>query len=180
MGGLPMTVSRFALLLPLVLLLSACQQTAPTNANKTFEMGEKIELGPFTYNVVEASWATQLGEGFQLRAPKDRFLILTISARNGTNKEASFPMLTLEGSNGKTYQELSDGSGVSDWLGILRTVTPEQNMQGRIVFDVPLSSFRLRLPDGGETGYEKYAFVNIPLRIDPDQIQTPLPSAQIK
>ena len=46
----------------------------------------------------------------------------------------------------------------------------------RLLFDVPLSSYKLRLSDGGEGGTEKYAWVNVPLRMDVDtSVETPLP-----
>ena len=57
---------------------------------------------------------------------------------------------------------------------------PAETLQGRVIFDVPLSSFRLRLPDGGESGYEKYAWVNIPLSISAGEVQTPLPGSGTK
>jgi hypothetical protein len=138
-------------------------------------MGERVEIGPFTYVIVESSWRSELGEGFQVRTPKDRFLMLTISVTNGGGSEVSVPMLMVEGSNGQTYQEVSDGTGIAGWLGILRTVKPAETLQGRIVFDAPLSAYRLRLPDGGESGYEKYSWVNIPLSLDPHDVQAPLP-----
>jgi hypothetical protein len=166
--------------LPLFLLLSAFLFTACEPKGKTitnFVMGERVDLGPFSYVVVESRWLTQLGEGFQIRAPQHRFLMITLSVVNRSNTEVSVPMLTLKGSDGQEFQESSDGTGVTQWLGILRSVAPTQNLQGRIVFDVPLSTFKLRLPDGGETGYQKYAWVDIPLSIDPDQVQAPLPTA---
>ncbi|MEO8097398.1 MAG: DUF4352 domain-containing protein [Acidobacteriota bacterium] len=180
-GGMPTNLLKPSsfLLLPL-LILSACQQEKVSGVNKTFGMGERIDIGPFTYVVVEAGWASQLGEGFQVRSARERFLVVNLSVQNNSNAEVSIPMLSVEGSNGKTFQELSDGTGLSQWLGVLRGVAPSQPLQGRIVFDVPLSSFRLRLPDGGETGYEKYAYVDIPLRIDADQVQAPLPGPQVK
>ncbi|MEI9812585.1 MAG: DUF4352 domain-containing protein [Acidobacteriota bacterium] len=143
-------------------------------------MGERVEVGPFTYVVVESSWRSQLGEGFDVRTPQNRFLILTVSITNGGSSEATVPLLTLEGSNGQEFQELADGTGVPDWLGVLRSVKSAGTLQGRLVFDVPLSSFRLKLPDGGEPGYEKYAFVDVPLRIDVDQVQSPLPGSSQK
>lgn len=145
-----------------------------------YEMGERVTIGPFTYIVVESSWKNQLGEGFQARSPQNRFLELTVSITNGGSSEASVPMLSVEASDGKLYQELNDGTGVTNWLGIIRTVGPAQTIQGRILLDVPLSSFRLRLPDGGESGYEKYAWVEIPLHIDADQVQVPLPGSTAK
>jgi hypothetical protein len=63
-------------------------------------------------------------------------------------------------------------------MGALRTIKPAGTMTGRIIFDVPLSTFQLRLPDAGEPGYEKYAMVEIPLRLDVQQVQAPMPSAE--
>jgi hypothetical protein len=143
-------------------------------------MGERIEHGPFTYTVVESSWRSQLGEGFNIRVPQHRFLILSVSVTNGGGAEVSVPMLSLEASNGEVFPESQDGNGVPDWLGVLRTIKPAGTITGRIVFDVPLSTFHLRLPDGGEPGYEKYAMVEIPLRLDVEQVQSPLPGSEAK
>jgi hypothetical protein len=63
---------------------------------------------------------------------------------------------------------LENGEGVSNWLGILRTVRPAETLQGQILFDVPLTSYRLRVPDGAGPGEEKYAWISIPLRMDVD------------
>ena len=166
------------LLIPLLVVLAGCQQQARTNMN--YDMGERVEIGPFTYTVVENTWRSDLGEGFQTRSPKNRFLVFSLSVTNGGGSEASVPMLALEASNGQLYQELSDGSGVSNWLGILRTVKPAETLQGRIVFDVPLGAYRLRLPDGGESGYEKYSWVKVPLNMDPSVVQAPLPGGGIQ
>jgi hypothetical protein len=138
-------------------------------------MGERVEIGPYTYTVIESSWASQLGEGFNVRVPQNRFLILSVSITNGGGSESSVPLLSLEASNGQLYQELLDGTGVPDWMGALRSLKPASTLAGRIVFDVPLSTFRLRLPDGGEPGYEKYAMVDIPLRLDVQTVQSPVP-----
>jgi hypothetical protein len=37
-----------------------------------------------------------------------------------------------------------------------------------VAFDVPLTSYKLRVPDLNESGFENYASVQIPLRLDPD------------
>jgi hypothetical protein len=166
------------LLIPMLLLLAGCQQQQRTR--ELYEMGERVETGPFTYMVVESAWRNNLGEGFQTRAPKNRFLMLTVSLTNGGGSETSVPMLSIEGANGDLHQELSDGTGVANWLGILRTVKPAETLLGRIVFDVPLGAYRLRLPDGGETGYERYSWVNVPLSLDAGQVQAPLPGGGVK
>jgi hypothetical protein len=166
------------LLIPALLLLTGCQQQQITNL--TYDMGERVENPPFTYVVVESGWRNTLGEGFQTRAPKNRFLVLTLSITNGGGSETSVPLLSLEGSNGELTPELTDGSGIANWLGVLRTVKPTETLQGRIVFDVPLGAYRLRLPDGGESGYEKYSWVTIPLSLDAGEVQAPLPEGALK
>jgi hypothetical protein len=138
-------------------------------------MGDKVAAGPLTYNVVEKVWRSQLGEGFVTRSPQNRFLVITLSATNGGGRDVSVPLLQLEGPDGKIYQEIENGEGVENWLGILRTVEPAQTQQGRIVFDVPLSSYRLRLSDGDSVSGH-YAYVQIPLQIDADPpVDTPVP-----
>ena len=80
-------------------------------------MGERVVIGPLTYNVVETAWRSQLGEGFKLRLPHQRFLLITISVTNGGGKEVSVPLFTLENQNGQTFQESDNGEGVDNWFG---------------------------------------------------------------
>jgi len=155
------------------LFLGGCGKQQQTRTD--FSMGERVPIGQMTYSVVESAWRTQLGESFKIRTPEQRFLLIKVSATNGTGKDVSVPLLTLEGTNGQTYRELADGDGVDNWFGVLRTISPGQTQQGNVVFDVPLTSFRLRVPDINESGFESYASVQIPLRIDPElPIQSPI------
>lgn len=142
-----------------------------------YDMGERVTVGSLTYNVVESSWRSQLGNEFKLRMPQQRFLTISISVTNGGGHEISVPLLTLENANGQSFLESDNGEGVDNWFGILRTIAPAQTQQGRILFDVPLTSYKLRLSDGGQAGTERYAWVAIPLRMDTDTgIQTPAPA----
>ncbi len=153
------------LLLPLALplLLTDCRNMVATRAE--YQMGDKVPAGPLTYNVVEKMWRSQLGESFQTRMPQNRFLLITISATNGGNGDVSVPMLQLESPDGKVYREEENGEGVDNWFGIVRTLSSGQTQQGRILFDVPLSSYRLRLSDG-DSASGHYTYVQIPLQID--------------
>jgi len=58
----------------LAFLLAGCEKPKP--ANTKHEMGERVSLGPLSYVVVESSWKNQLGEGFAVRSPQHRFLLL--------------------------------------------------------------------------------------------------------
>lgn len=147
-------------------LLTGCAKQNSTQIN--FQIGDRITAGPLAYNVIQTTWRTQLGDLFKTRVPENRFLMITLSATNGGGKEVSVPLLTLEGENGKEYHELENGQGIDNWFGLIRTVSPAETRQGNIVFDVPLTSYRLRLTDGGEPGTERFVWVDIPLRIDTD------------
>jgi hypothetical protein len=147
------------------LLLTGCNKQNSVQIN--FQMGDRITAGPVSYNVIQTFWRTQLGDIFKTRVPENRFLMITLSATNGGGKEVSIPLLTLEGDN-KEFRELENGDGVSNWFGLIRTISPAETRQGNIVFDVPLTSYRLRLTDGGEPGTEKFVWVDIPLRLDTD------------
>jgi hypothetical protein len=141
-------------------------------------MGERIVAGPMVYNVVQTTWRTQLGDLFRVRVPEHRYFLLTLSATNSGGKRISVPFFALEGPNREEYRELENGDGVDNWFGLLRDINPAETKQGNIVFDAPLTSFRLRLTDGGEPGAEKFVWVEIPLRMDTDTtVVAPLPGA---
>lgn len=163
------------LLLPVVfalLLTASCKRQTSVQIN--YQMGERITDGPMVYNIVQTIWKTQLGDLFKVRVPDNRYLMITLSATNSGGKDVSIPFLTLEGAAGKEYHEIEDGDGVDRWFGLLRNIQPAETRQGNLVFDVPLTSYRLRLTDGGEPGTEKFVWVEIPLRMDPDTtITTP-------
>jgi len=165
----------FAPALLAALLLAGCNKKQ-TSEQINYSMGERITAGPMVYNVVETVWKTQLGDLLRARVPERRFLLIRLSATNSGGRPVSVPFFTLEGPNRETYRELENGDGVDNWFGLLRDIAPAETKQGNIVFDAPLTSFRLRLTDGGEPGTEKYVWVDIPLRMDTDStVSTPLP-----
>ncbi len=154
-----------------------CENHGP--ARLEYQMGERVTNGPLTYNVIESRSVSQLGDLLKLRVPQQRFLLISISITNGGGHDVSVPLLSVEGQNRQLYPESENGEGVSNWLGLLRTIPPAQTSQGQVLFDVPLGSYRLRLPDGGEPGLEKYVWVQIPLRVDSDApVEAPIPGKQ--
>ncbi|MDP3000929.1 MAG: DUF4352 domain-containing protein [Bryobacterales bacterium] len=148
---------------------------------RTYRLGERVEVGPLIYSVFHAEWRTQLGEGPELRTPKNRFLIVQLTITNSGGGETSIPPVTLEDGRGGSFPEEISGAGVTNWLGLLRKLRPAQTEQGRIVFDAPTGAYRLRVTDDNpELGQEKAALIDIPLRLDPEpapQILKDLPSA---
>jgi hypothetical protein len=160
--------------LALSVFLAGCNHTSVGPADHA--MGEKVGVGPLTYTVIETNWSSQLGDGFKIRSPQQRFLAITLSITNGGGSDASIPLLSLDSSDGMSYVETDNGDGLDNWLGLIRTISPAQTMEGKILFDVPLGSYRLRLTDGAGAGAERYSWVSIPLRLDVDTgVQTPTP-----
>lgn len=158
-----------------VLILNGCGRAADSGNKLDFQMGDRVAVGPLTFNVIETSWRSQLGQGFVIRTPENRFLLINISATNGGGHDVSVPLLTIEGSDGKTYKELESGDGIDRWFGLLRTLNPAQTQQGQLLFDVPLGTYRLKLTDGGESGAEHTAWVTIPLHMEPETLPAPIP-----
>lgn len=148
------------------LFLTGCQKQGSEQTN--FQPGEVIAAGPLTYNVVQTTWRTELGDVLKRRSPEHRYLLITISATNKGHQAISLPFFALEGEGRQEYAELQDGSGVNNWFGLLRELAGGETRQGVLVFDVPLKSYRLRLTDGGDPGSEKLVWVEIPLNLDTD------------
>ncbi len=168
-------------LLVLALGTSAGCGTRGNSIRIDYPMGERVAVGPLTYNVVETVWRSQLGDPFKVRLPEQRFLLITISVTNGAGKEVSVPLMTVQNQNGQMFLESDDGEGVDNWFGLLRNLSPAQTQHGNILFDVGLTSYRLRITDGGEPGTEKYAWVAIPLRMDGDTgVPSPIPGIPVK
>src|SRR5580704_3667872 len=90
----------------LTALLTGCaHQTAP-EADRA--IGDTVKAGGLTYVVTDTNWYSQLGDGFKIRSPQQRFMEVSLSILNGGGSEVSVPLLSLQDSTGKTYVELDD------------------------------------------------------------------------
>lgn len=144
-------------------LLAGCGRKPAT---PVVRMGERAEIGSFVYSVLEARWARQLGEGPSPRLPRSSFLLLRVSATNGSPRNFSIPQLTLVASSGEEYQELSEGEGVTDWIGLMRDVEPLETKTRWVLFDVPRADYRLRVADDAfDPADAKTALIEVPVRL---------------
>jgi hypothetical protein len=109
-----------------------------------------------------------LGEFPNVRTPDRNFLLVRLSITNSGAQQQVVPQLSVENSAGTSYPESTDGSLVPGWLGMLRTVQPAATEEGRILFDVPTNSYRLRVPEGGGLEDERFAFIKLPLSLGAD------------
>jgi hypothetical protein len=151
--------SVFLLLAAVGLLSTACSPQAQAPLS-TYVMGEKVQLGHLSYTIFETQWMTHLGDGANARVPQNRFYLVRMSAVNGGAGDAAVPNPTIQDDHGTVYEELSNGDGVPQWAGYLRTAKPADSVQGNMVFDAPPGHYKLKLTD--ETG-TKAAIIDIPL-----------------
>ncbi len=163
-----------ALLLSWLAAAGCTSPKAPADAGAR-HMGERVQVGPLIYTVFEAEWHDQLGEGLNARTPRSRFLLVRLSVTNSGIKDSVIPQMTLIGSNNQTHAEVTNGEGVPEWLGLIRTVKAAGTEHGRVVFDVPSGSYRLRVANEAEPENEKFAFIEIPFQVAPAPPEIPAP-----
>ncbi len=167
----PHAVSRAGLAGRLVMavcctLLAGCGRKPAT---PVYQMGERAEIGSFVYSVLEARWAQQLSDGPSPRLPRASFLLLRVSGTNGSPRNFGIPQLKLVASTGEEYPELSDGEGVTDWMGVLRGVEPLETKTRWVLFDVPRADYRLRVADDAfDPADAKTALIEVPIRLAAD------------
>lgn len=133
-----------------VLALAGCSSNAPDPSKtevRTVPAGEKAAVGHLTYAIVDSQILPQLGDSENPRIPKDRFVLLQIAVTNSSNVDNPIPAVELIGDDGKEYTELSDGSGVTNWLGMVRHVEAGQTERGDIAFDAPAAHYKVRFTD---------------------------------
>lgn len=140
-------------------------------------MGEKVQLGKLVYNVYESQWLTQLGEGTAARIPENRYFLIRVSVANAGSGEIMVPNMSITDDNGNTYQELSSGDGVPQWIGFLRAARPNQPLQGNVVFDCAPRNYKLRISGENE---KSAAFVEIPLSFGTETPELPIPETPQK
>jgi hypothetical protein len=154
------------LLLTAIAVLSGCSSSSERKS-VTYAAGDKASVDKLTYSVVDSQIFPRLGDDASPRVPQNRFYVVQISVSNSGGSEAAIPAMTLIDDAGKNYDELTDGSGVERWLGVIRRVQPNQTEQGSVIFDAPAGHYKMRLTD--ETDASD-VFVDIPLSFAHEQM----------
>ena len=149
-----------------IAVASGCKRGGkPAAALGVFQMGERVQVGPLIYTVLDTEWRDQLGEGVEARSPQHRFLLIRLSVTNSGIREADIPPMSLVAAGDRFYPEVSQGAGVPEWLGYLRSVKPAATEHGRVVFDVPTGSYRLRVAAVADEDEQPFALIEIPYQV---------------
>lgn len=175
-------IAGLCLLLAAGLAGSACKHGSKNGA-RVFRTGEQVQVGQLIFTVLDAEWSPQIDDPTGAKYPTHRFLVVRLTVTNSGATETTIPHFALQDAKGKMYPEFAEAGGVPEWLGVLRRVRPVETQQGRVVFDVPVSAYQLRVTDDFEHVAEKYALVEIPLRLEseaPAPPITPVPVPQEK
>jgi len=145
----------------LVLPLLSCSSGSSKKQAVIYAAGDKATIGALVYNLTDAETAQQLGDDTNSpRTPQNRFYLLKVSVSNSGNDDQPIPAMTLVDDAGETFNELSDGAGVPNWLGVVRKVGAAQTEQGYVAFDAPTKHYRLRLTDSLD---DKEVAIDVPL-----------------
>lgn len=162
--GFSMRVSAFAAFSLSLLILASLTITGCTFKRKeirTVPIGEKAIIGPFVYQAYDTRWPLAIGD----RTPKDRFFTVRLSIRNSSSNEAVIPTMELVDDANKSFPELTDGTGIDQWLGLSRSVAGVSTEQGTIAFDVPPKHYRLRVADENDN----FMYIDVPLNLTSEE-----------
>ncbi|MDX2150402.1 MAG: DUF4352 domain-containing protein [Bryobacteraceae bacterium] len=141
---------------------------------KAAAMGETVGVGGVSYVVMDSQWRADLAGATGPRVPKNRFLVLRISATNLGRETINVPLLNLIDSKGNGHLEEQSGDGIEGWLGVLRTIAPGRTAEGAILFDVRPGEYNLEVVDGGDLENQQSRHIQIPYRIE-EPVKVPSP-----
>jgi hypothetical protein len=145
----------------LALAATGCSVFSSKNKPLVYAAGEKATIGPLVYSVTDTEVTQQLGnDPKSARSAQQRFYLVKVNVSNASTEDKPIPAMTLVDDDGQTYPELADGTGVANWLGVVRKVGPTQTEQGTVAFDAPTKHYRLRLNDPDD---EKEIAIDIPI-----------------
>ncbi len=155
-----------------VLTLAGCSSQG--NSIRTYQMGEKLQVGKLIYNVFDTQWLTHVGEGTTARIPENRFFLVRMSVTNSGGTEMSVPAFVITDDSGKAYPEVQAGEGFPNWIGFLRNLRPADTLQGNAVFDAPPGHYKLKVSDDSE---QNIAYVELPLSFTSETPDVAVPGA---
>ncbi len=159
-------LSSSALIAAVLALGWACTSSKPATDSKIYNMGDRVQVGPLHYTALETEWLPQIGEGTDAKIPRHQFLAIRLRVFNSGSTTSGIPAIQLLDAKGESFNE-AEGTGLANWFGAIRIVKPVQTEDGRVVFDVPAGSYRLRVGEDADADEQKTALIEIPYQIAP-------------
>lgn len=144
-------------------LTAGCGSRTSQTDPKMYKMGERVQVKPLIYTVLDTEWLDSLGEPPEARMPQHHFMAVRVSVTNSGAATSGIPAITMVDAGGNSFTELTDGRGLTDWLGYLRTIKPAETIHGRALFDLPAASYKLNLMNDADPEDARTATVDIPL-----------------
>jgi len=138
----------------------------PDNLTKVYALGETAEAGAFGFQVSGCDWLDRIGDGADAKTAVHRFLVIHLGVFNRSASDLAIPALALLDDNGQTYSEAPAMMADPKWLGLSRKARSNETTYGNAIFDVPPAHYRLRVAD--ESGFDRFALIDIPLRVQTD------------
>src|SRR5436190_172620 len=80
---------------------AGCSPSASKPRIKTYNLGDRVQAGSLVYQVYEAKWQTQFGEGTTAKVPKNRFLVVRLNVVNSGATESLVPTLSVADDSGQ-------------------------------------------------------------------------------
>jgi hypothetical protein len=157
-------------------LTCGCKNEA-ASSERTYQMGEKVAVGPFLYTVFETQWLTHLGTPPDEKVPQNRFFLVRLNIVNSSAADVMAPAMSVEDDKGTTYPEITTDLGAPQWIGLLRQVHPADSLAGNLIFDCPPGHYKLRVFD--DNG-EKSSLIDIPLAFTSETPEVPTPNGSKK
>ncbi len=156
-------MQRGALFVLLAMSLAGCG--SGSNEIRTYNLGDRVQAGPLVYTAIDTHWYLTLGSQASPRVPANRFLVVHMSVNNGGATDSAVPTISLVDDNNVTYNELTDGADIPEWLGVVRKIKPMDGDKGTVAFDVAPKHYKLRVSDESD---QIVCYIDLPLNLQTD------------
>jgi hypothetical protein len=151
-----------------VLTFSTACSSSGGRQTKIYQAGEKAPADKLTYAVIDTQIYPRLGDDpNNPRVPQHRFFAVQLAVSSGNNSDTPIPAMSLIDDSGKVYTELADGTGLRNWLGVVRHVSPAQTERGLVLFDAPAAHYKLKLTDDLDA---EDVYIDLPLNFVYEQL----------
>jgi Domain of unknown function (DUF4352) len=129
----------------------ASPNTGQTSVSRHHRVNEKVQIGYWSYTILNWQWADAIGAYPFLERPDAKFLILDMAIENDDRSASTLPPIKLVDSLGREFEESSKSAPFDTYFGPLKSLNPGVTSRGRVAFDVPVGKYAVVVPGGFES-----------------------------